>query len=80
MTTKIEGPITSIGTMAGTIMISPQGSLPVTVKVSENQRTKMLPRLVIGDVIAVNVRLCPMLPKVKPFIYQKIRHWQELRI
>ena len=55
MTSKVEGPITSIGMMAGTIMISPQGSLPVTVKVSENQRTKMLPRLVIGDVIAVNV-------------------------
>ncbi len=55
MTTKIEGPITSVGIMAGTIMITPQGSLPITVKVSENQRAKLLPRLVIGDVIAVNV-------------------------
>ena len=55
MTTKVEGPITSVGIMAGTIMITPQGSLPITVKVSENQRAKLLPRLTIGDVIAVNV-------------------------
>ena len=49
----VSGPITSIGMMAGTITITPPGALPVTVVVSDNQRTKMLPRLHIGDVISV---------------------------
>ena len=52
---KVEGMISSIGIMAGTIMITPAGGgFDVTVKVSENQKQKMLPRLNVGDHVTVN--------------------------
>ena len=50
----VEGAITSIGVMAGTLLIKPNNWLDVMVRVSEAQKQKMLPRLNVGDRVSVN--------------------------
>lgn len=50
----VEGAITSIGVMAGTLLIKPNNGLDVMVRVSEAQKLKMLPRLNVGDRVSVN--------------------------